>query len=102
MTYIVLLTFDLKDGKSEDYKLISEKLAEVGLTQKPVGQGGNPADLPENTYVKECEKKEFADSTAAKNAFVTYTQKVFQTNGFKGKIFCVVGESWAWGFKTVS
>lgn len=99
MSYLVTLTLDLSDAESEDYKCITDQLAELKLENRLKGNNGEYTRLPFNTYAREIEgddSKKIADGLARR------LEDIFEECDVEGKILITVGDSWSWRVRNLS
>ncbi len=93
MSYLVFVTFDLKNASSEDYKNAYADLDKLGLKRvHKNGRGGN--DVIPTTAVMG-----FFDGTGASKVCEDIRDRVlaaFDARKFKSEIFLVSGGDWAW------
>ena len=93
MSYLVSVSFDIKDGKAEDYATVYAALEKVGLTRTPTSEGGQKITLPTTMVLGEFEANH---SVFARLDIAAKCRKAFRDNKLKGEIFVAVGKDWAW------
>ena len=93
MSYLVSVSFDIKDGKAEDYATVYAALEKVGLTRTPTSEDGRKINLPTTMVLGEFEA---TDNVSARLGIAAKCRKAFRDNKLKGEIFVAVGKDWAW------
>ena len=96
MGYMVVLTFDIHNGDSEDYETISAALSKKGLKKFTVAGDGERVDLPENTYVGTFNGGGAQDVAKDIRAWAL---DIFKATGVHGKVFVMAGDNWGWASK---
>lgn len=99
MSYMVTLTFDLKNAESVDYDCLESELKKIHLMPKLKGNDGKFYFLPRNTYAGEVAGK---DGGSIRNEYVKLIKLAFNNCKVKGKFYVVVGNDWSWSIPTVS
>lgn len=96
MSYLVTVTFDLKNGTAAQYTSAGDALTALGFRKKVTGSTGKSHDLPTTTYVGEFngENAEKVRSDLAQQVNDSFTRK-----GLKASIFLAVGGDWAWAIR---
>jgi hypothetical protein len=96
MSYLVTVTFDLKNQDSTTYSEVDEALSSIGLSKKIKGSTGQYHDLPANTYIGEFE----GDNRGKVRADVSdQVQSALKSCDAKATAFIAVGGNWAWGIR---
>jgi len=96
MSYLVTVTFDLKNETSEVYKAIDEALSQLGLSRKIGDSAGKSYELPANTYAGKFEGEKVG---TVRDDIATRIESAFQRVGAKGRMYVTVGSPWAWGIR---
>lgn len=96
MSYMVVLTFDIHNGDSEDYETVTAALSKKGLQKRIKASDGDTVDLPENTYVGTFEGTGARD--VAKD-IREWAVDIFKAANVHGKAFVVAGGDWGWASK---
>ncbi len=98
MSYFCSVSFDLKDGKSEDYTNIYKALSSIGLAHSLKASNGSTIVLPTTMVAGE-----FNGPSAVKvrDDLTAKIIKAFEDNKLKGEIFVVVGGDWVWSSRKV-
>lgn len=94
MSYLVFVTFDLKNATSQNYKDAYADLEKIGLKKIVVAGSGSNVVIPTTSVMGE-----FNGSSAA-NVRDDIRQKVmnaFTARRFKSEILVIVGGDWSWG-----
>lgn len=94
MSYLVFVTFDLKNATSQNYKDAYADLEKIGLKKIVVGGSGNNVVIPTTSVMGE-----FNGSTAAsvRDDIRQKVKTAFTARGFKSEILVIVGGDWTWG-----
>ena len=96
MSYFVVVTFDIANGRSEDYEAIYQNFAALGLSRTlPSGQG-NTVKLPTTTTAGEFNGQ---SASAVRDYLCDQTQQCFVRRRLNGEIFVSVGGDWSWGHR---
>jgi len=94
MSYLVVVTFDIKDGEAGDYETVYKAFERVGLRRTLRADKGDTVTLPTTTTAGEVDGD---NAGAVRDDICERTQDVFRSNKLHGKIFVAVGGNWAWG-----
>lgn len=96
MTYLVVVSFDIKNEAASDYKNIYEELKNIGLRDRLADHEGRERELPTSTVAGT-----FKGSSAknVRNDICTRVGEAFRNAHIKGKIFISVGRDWMWGIR---
>lgn len=97
MSYLVVVTFDIKEGDPDDYNVVYEGLEKIGLKRKIKPDQGEALTLPTTTTAG---KIDGASAAAVRDDICTKAKAVFTDNKLNGEIFVSVGGDWAWGHRT--
>ena len=92
MKAFVLVTFDLKNAKSENYEKMAEQLDKYGLYKQLTGESGKEVKLPTTAFAGEFDTK--PDTKKVKQWLITSAENI-RVNIGKYFIFCTDG-SWSW------
>lgn len=96
MSYLALVTFDIKDGDADDYATIYAELAKLGFATHLTAGNGNTVQLPTTT----CAGTFTASSAAAaRDDLTARVEQLFVRNGLTGEVFVAIGGDWAWGYR---
>jgi len=97
MSYLVTVTFDLKNASAEDYTNVYEAFAKLGLHQQLKADNGAVVQLPTTTCVGT-----FTGTTAGsvRDDMANRCETAIEQLGLSGEVFVVVGGNWAWGHRT--
>lgn len=94
MSSMVIVTFDLEDASSSDYRHVRDGLEAIGLTNYAVRYLDRKAiPLPFNTFAREFPSE---DPEWVRNVFAEQIREVFRNCKVSGPIFVGVGVDWAW------
>lgn len=96
MSYLVVVTFDIKNAASEDYSCMKERLESLGLHDYLIGDSGGKNDLPTTTFAREIEG---SSAGAIRDDICNQVENAFGECRVKGEIFVSVGGDWAWGIR---
>lgn len=97
MTYLVVLTFDLKKADPKFYSKIEAGLDEIGLKKKLKSKKGDFAYLPNNTFAGKFRGKKINLVTKDfRNIKKKEVQKIFKKYKLRCNYFISVGTLWAW------
>lgn len=97
MSYLVTVTFDIKDAKPEDYTCLNPLLEKQALKKTLKSEAGNEVELPSNTYAAVVDGK---SSKELREAYTTQIGKAFDTCEISGKFLVTVGDYWTWSVRT--
>lgn len=92
MSYLVVVTFDIKNGKPENYELVKTEFEVLGLKPELVGDSGTSALLPGNTFAAEISGN---SASAIKDELSAKISALFKKHNLSARIFVSVGGSWA-------
>lgn len=96
MSYFVVVTFDIANGKAEDYETVYNEFAKIGLRRTLTYGQGNKIQLPTTTTAGEFNGQ---NAGSVRDDLCDKTQQIFTRNRLKGEIFVSVGGDWAWGHR---
>ena len=96
MSYFVVVTFDIADGRSEDYENIYKDFAALGLSRTLRSGQGNAVILPTTTTAGEFNGH---GAGAARDSLCEQTQQCVIRRRLRGEVFVSVGGDWAWGHR---
>lgn len=96
MSYLVTVSYDLKNADSSTYKVIDDLLSDMGFSDSIVGSSGKELELPDNTYAGEFEGESVSKVRQDLCDLIT---EEFKEAGVKASIFVTVGGNWAWGIR---
>lgn len=96
MSYFVVATFDIANGRPEDYENIYKDFAVLGLRRKLNADQGHAVNLPTTTT-----GGEFNGHTAGavRDSLCEQTQQCFIRRRLRGEVLVSVGGDWAWGHR---
>ena len=93
MSYLVFVTFDLKNATSQDYANAYADLEKLSLKKVHKNSSGGNSVVPTTSVMG------FFDGKSA-SSVCTYirdrVQQAFTARKFKSEIFVVVGGDWSW------
>lgn len=94
MTYLVFVTYDLKNATAGDYQNAYADLEKLGLKRVHKSSAGGDVVIPTTAVMGE-----FSGASAAsvRSDIRSRVQANFTTRAFGSEIFVVVGDDWAWG-----
>ena len=97
MSYLVSVSFDIKNGTPHDYRMIYEKLDKIGFKRSIMSSDNKLYNIPTTTTVV----GEFSGENCAKirDDLSTKVKKIYETLGLKGEFILVVGGDWAWAIR---
>lgn len=96
MSYMVVLTFDIHNGDSEDYETVTAALSKKGFRKIVAPDKGDPVDLPENTYVGTFTGSNGREIAAEIRAWAL---EIFKAANVHGRVFVMAGNDWGWASK---
>lgn len=96
MSYFVVATFDIANGRFEDYEGIYQDFATLGLRRTLQTDKGKAVKLPTTTTAGEFNGQSAA---AVRDYLCDKTQQCFVRRRLHGEIFMSVGGDWAWGHR---
>ena len=96
MSYFVVVTFDIANGRSEDYEAIYKDFAALGLSRTLQSGQGNSVKLPTTTTAGEFNGQSVG---AVRDYLCDQTQQCFARRHLRGEIFVSAGGDWAWGHR---
>lgn len=96
MSYLVTVTFDLKNAQPKHYDLVYSSFAALGLSKEVKASNGKTYTLPNTTC-----SGEFSGTSAAavRDDFAKRTQNAIAELGLSGEVFVVVGGDWGWALR---
>lgn len=96
MSFLVTVSFDLKNASAQDYQNVDQEFSKIGLSRTIEGSTGKNHSLPDNTY-----SGEFEGSSVGKvrNDLADRVSEALRNAGVKSQVYIVVGGSWAWGIR---
>ena len=96
MSYIAIVSFDIKNGSTKDYENVYKGFETIGLKRIITSDNGKNILLPTTTTAGQ-----FSEQTAVavRDDLCTKTEAVFTRNGIHGEIFIAVGGDWAWSHR---
>lgn len=97
MSYLAVLTFDIRNAKSEDYACADQQLAAIGFAKKLTNSNSSTVELPFNTYAGQFNGTNPSD--VWKSLASQAKQALLRCN-VHGRLFLVVSDNWAWGTDT--
>jgi hypothetical protein len=95
VSYQVVVTFDLVDASSEQYRCVRDELSSMGLYSLVIGSNDQTIDLPYNTF-----QGDFYGSSSGelRDSIRSRMVEAFRRCGVTGPIFVTVGGvDWTWG-----
>jgi hypothetical protein len=92
INYLVSVSFDIKDGDSEDYRAVYASFEKIGLTRRPKAENGEKVLLPTTMALGEFEA---TDSATIRDLITEKCVAVFKANNLNGELFVSTGEDWA-------
>jgi len=98
MSYLVLVTFDLKDASWDDYKAVYEELENIGLLKRLISSEGKEVLLPTTTVAGEFEGDSSVD---VRNNIMNKCKRIFKYLKLHGEIFVEVGDNWSWSYSEI-
>lgn len=96
MSYMVVLTFDIHNGDSEDYETVTAALSKKGLVKHVTSGDGERVDLPENTYVGTFTG---SDAREVAKSIREWALDIFKSANVHGQVFVMAGADWGWASK---
>ncbi len=96
MSYFVVVTFDIANGRSDDYDAIYVDFAALGVSRTLQSGQGNAVKLPTTTMAGEFNGQ---SASAVRDYLCDQTQQCFARRCLDGEIFVSVGGDWAWGHR---
>lgn len=95
MSNFVVVTFDIANGRFEDYEGIYRDFAALGLSRTLQSGKGNTVKLP-TTSAGEFNGQ---SAGAVRDYLCDQTQQCFARRHLNGEIFVSAGGEWAWGHR---
>ena len=96
MNYLVVVSYDVKNGESADHEFIHEELKQIGLEDRLTDSTGRENGLPATTVAGTFEG---SSARNVRNNICTKVGSAFRKHNLHGKIFISVGGSWDWGVR---
>jgi hypothetical protein len=96
MSYFVVVTFDIANGRFEDYEAIYKDFAAFGLSHTLKSGQGNTVKLPTTTTAGEFNGQ---GPGSVRDHVCDQTQQCFRRRNLRGEVFVSVGGDWAWGHR---
>lgn len=96
MSYFVVVTFDIANGRFEDYEAIYRDFAALGLSRTLKSGQGNTTKLPTTTTAGEFNGQ---GPGVVRDHVCDQTQQCFRRRSLRGEVFVSVGGDWAWGHR---
>lgn len=96
MNYLVVVSYDVKNGESSDHDFIHEELKQIGLEDRLTDSTGRVSELPATTVAGTFEG---SSAKNVRNDICTKVGSTFRERNLQGKIFISVGGSWDWGVR---
>ena len=93
MSYFVVVTFDIANGRLEDYEGVYKDFVAMGLTRTLQSGKGKTVRLPTTTTAGEFNGQ---SAGAVRDYLCDQTQRCFVRRHLRGEIFVSVGGDWAW------
>jgi hypothetical protein len=94
MSYLVFVTFDLKNASSADYQDAYADLSNLGLERVVAVGSGNDVVIPTTSVLG---KYNGGTAAAVRDKVKVEVKDAFSGRGFDSEIFVIVGGDWAWG-----
>ncbi|SRR6266700_1246012 len=96
MSYFVVVTFDIANGRFDDYEAIYKDFAALGLGRTLKSGQGTTVKLPTTTTAGEFNGQ---STGATRDYLCDQTQQCFTRRGLRGEVFVSVGGDWSWGHR---
>jgi hypothetical protein len=97
MSFLVTVTFDLRNAHPSKYRKVHGDLAKIDLSKFVSGKKHIDKKLPANTFVAEFAEEFEDDSSKETVAYIKKNiLKIFEKRKVKGRYFVAVGRKWAW------
>jgi len=96
MSYFVVVTFDIANGRPEDYEGIYKDFSALGLSRSLQSGQGSSVKLPTTTTAGEFNGQSVG---AIRDYVCDQTQQCFARRRLRGEIFVSAGGDWAWGHR---
>lgn len=96
MSYLMVVTFDIANGRFEDYEAIYKDFAALGLSRTLQSDKGNPVKLPTTTTAGTFNGQNVG---AVRDYLSDQSQQCFVRRRLRGEIFVSVGGDWSWGHR---
>jgi len=96
MSYFVVVTFDIANGRFEDYEGVYKDFAGLGLTRTLQSGQGKTVRLPTTTTAGEFNGQ---NAGSVRDCLCDQAQQCFVRRHLHGEIFVSVGGEWAWGHR---
>lgn len=97
MSYLVYVTFDLKNASSSDYQNAYSDLSDLGLEKVVEADNGNNVVIPTTSVMGEFTGK---NKSSVRDNIRSSVKKAFKARNLKSEIFIIVGGDWCWGAAT--
>lgn len=96
MSYMVTVSFDLKNAQTEDYARVYDAFKPLGLYKQIKADNGVAVQLPASTCAG------FFNGTSAiavRDDLATRLQTTVEQLGISGEVFVAIGGDWSWAYR---
>jgi hypothetical protein len=93
MSYLVTVSFDLKNAKTEDYGRVYDAFKSLALHKQIKADNGVVVQLPTTTCVGYFDG---VSASAVRDDLANRTQAAVEQLGLSGEVFVAVGGDWSW------
>jgi len=94
LSYLVSISFDIKNATSKNYDELYSKLDAIGLSKHLIADDGSKIKIPTTTTLAGIFE---GNSIEEIRTYVTdEIKKVYHQLNLKGEIFVFVGSNWGW------
>ena len=99
MSFLVVVSFDIKDASSKDYENLYNSFEKIGLKRSVKADDGKLYNVPTTTTVV----GEFTGQTSAKvrDDLRELVKTAYRINKLTGDFFINVGNNWTWTISSV-
>jgi hypothetical protein len=96
MSNFAVVTFDIANGRFEDYEAIYKDFAGLGFSRTLQSDKGGTVKLPTTTTAGEFNGQ---SAGAVRDYLCDQTQQCFVRRRLHGEIFVSLGGDWSWGHR---
>jgi hypothetical protein len=98
MSYLVSVSFDIKNGNFNGYQAVYAGFEKAGLSRTQTTSNGKTIHLPTTMVLGEFDGE---SSAKVRDDVSDQCIAVFQANNLKGELFLTVGTGWTWRHKDI-
>lgn len=94
MSYLVSISFDIKNATSKNYDDFYSKLDQIGLSKHLVADNGSKIQIPTTTTLAGIFEGNSIEEI--RDYIADEIKKVYHQLNLNGEIFVFVGSNWGW------